>query len=125
MLYVNAFDISWTFQFRGEQFKVQYVGWDQCDGHWPMVDGQLQQRRCWSSAYPSYVANMGYGVVMHRDWCVDFLFTSLFIFIILIILIIYLLILIYFTSWLIYLFLPESTHSVSSPEVVGGNQTWL
>jgi len=30
-----------------------------------------------------------------------------------------------FTSWLIYLILPEYTHSASRPEVVGGDQTWL
>jgi len=30
-----------------------------------------------------------------------------------------------FTSWLIYLLLPEYTCSVSRPEIIGGNQIWL
>jgi len=30
-----------------------------------------------------------------------------------------------FTSWPIYLHLPEEIRSVSRPELVGGDQTWL
>jgi len=79
--------------------------------------------------------HMGSGAVMRRDSCVDFgtiyivglsdyLTSFLPYFLLSLCFFITYLLLYLFTSWLIYLLLPESTSSFSRPKVVG-DQTWL